>query len=491
VTRARDPYLVAGAVILGAAVLLRAYFTWRWHPALVNYSDTGIYIQDAYEGGFADPLRVVGYGIFLIPLHWITPHMLPVIVLQHAMGIATALLLFLTLRLFGAPRWAGLVAMAAVALGGTQIFLEHAMLSESLFTFLLALALYAAGRDALDGSPWWTVAAGACVGLSATVRGVGTALVVVLPLWLLFASGRVSRGAAVRAGVALVASLAVIGGYIGWRHAETGLSGLTTNGDWNLYGRVAPFADCTRFTPPDATRRLCDPIPPDRRQGRNVEWYIYRPESPAQRLFGPPYLVSEDPDANSKLRSFSLAAIRAQPADYLDAVADDLLRIVDPDHPSDGDLSYDGLIAYLIEGPEGNGRNEFVESWRQLYYPADEYHWNGISLLQDYERLTRVQGVLMAIALLLAGAAPWITPRRARRLAALLSASAFVLLVYPIAAHAYDARFVVPALGPLLGAAALGGWGAAELIRQRSARARNRSPVPPPPARSARSPQAP
>jgi hypothetical protein len=486
--RRREPEVIAIAVVLALGLLLRAYLTVRWRPAFVNYSDTGIYIQDAYLGGFADPLRVVGYGVFLMPLHWITPHMLLVVLVQHVMGLATAALLYLTVRRVGAPWPVALVPAAVILLGGTQIFLEHAILSEALFTFLMALALYAAVRAA-HGPLWWAVLTGASVGLGATVRGVGTVLLIVVPLWLVFAAGRASRDSALRSGAALAASLLVIAGYVVWRQAETDMSGFTTNGDWNLYGRIAPFADCTKFTPPAGTEGLCDPTPPAQRQGRNVEWYIYRPESPAQKLFGPPYLVSPDPDANRKLRRFSLAAIRAQPGDYLDAVGEDLIRIVDPDHDSDGDLSYDEFYGFLRDGPLRDGRNDFVESWRVLYYPGDAYHRGDIGLLEGYEERTRIQGLWMLVALLLAGAAPWVAPPHARRLAALMCVTAFALLVYPIATHAYDARFVVPALGPLLAAAALGGWGLVRLRRRLPAP--RRSGAPPPPGGSDRIPAAP
>lgn len=454
----RDPAGPVIAAVLLIGVVLRVYLTVRWHPAMVNYSDTGIYIQDAASGGFSDPLRVVGYGLFLIPLHWLTPHMLLVVLAQHAMGLATAVLLYLTVRRCGAPRLVALLGMAIVALGGMQIFLEHSILSEALFTFLIALALYAAVRTS-QGSAWWAVLVGACLGLSVTVRGAGMVLIPVFSLWLLFAVGRVTRNEALRAAAALMASLAVIGGYIGWRHAETGLSGLTSNGNWNLYGRVAPFADCTRFTPPSGTEGLCDPTPPDQRQGRNVEWYVYIGDSPAQKLFGPPYQVSPDPDANEKLGDFSIAAVRGQPGDYLDAVWQDLIRIVDPEHPSDGDLSYNQFMLFLLHDADLDDRNDFVEFWRQVYYPGDVYHWGDINSLEDWERATRVQGPFMVIVLLLAAAAPWAAPRGSRRPGLLLTATAFALLVFPIATHAYDARFVIPALGPLFAAAGLSAWG--------------------------------
>src|SRR5919197_2603733 len=180
----RDPWFPVFAVVLALGILLRVHLTVRWRPALVNYSDTGIYIQDAYSGGFSDPLRVVGYGIFLIPLHAISAHMAFVVFVQHVMGLATAVLLYLVLRRCGAPPLVALIAMAAVALGGLQVFLEHSILSETLFTFLAVLALYAAMRAA-EGPLWWAALAGVCLGLDVTVRGVGTVLVPVVAGWIL------------------------------------------------------------------------------------------------------------------------------------------------------------------------------------------------------------------------------------------------------------------------------------------------------------------
>src|SRR3569623_1563185 len=40
-----------------------------------------------------------------------------------------------------------------------------------------------------------------------------------------------------------------------------GAWGLSRNGDWHLYARVAPFADCTKFTPPPGTETLCETTP--------------------------------------------------------------------------------------------------------------------------------------------------------------------------------------------------------------------------------------
>ena len=57
--------------------------------------------------------------MFLRVLHAITPHLFLVPLVQHLMGLVAAVLLFLTVRRFGGPRWLGLVPAAAIiALGG-------------------------------------------------------------------------------------------------------------------------------------------------------------------------------------------------------------------------------------------------------------------------------------------------------------------------------------------------------------------------------------
>jgi hypothetical protein len=463
----RRPELLALFALLVVGILLRLYFTLQWRPAITGYSDSGIYFQDGVAGPFADPIRTVGYGIFLIALHWITPHLLLVVIVQHVMGLLTGMIFFLTLRRCGAPAGLGLAPAAVVLLGGTQLFLEHAALSEAFFTLLLAAMLYAAVRAWRDVAAWAAVA-GLCAGLAVTVREAGMILVPLLAVWLLLCAWRPSRHTIVRAVLALTLSLAVIGGYVAWRDADTGLSGLTTNGNYNLYGRVAPFADCAKFDPPAGTAALCDPLVPSLRHGRNDAYYIFSPDSPAQRMFGPPYRAPADRRAGAKLRAFSIAAIEGQPLDYLNAVWQDAIRLLAPDHRSYGDLSARQLIAFMLGGPDfKSGRNDFVNYWRHRYYPHDRDHHGNMGPLKTYEQLTRIQGPLMLMLLLLATAAPWAVRGDARRGAWLFASVAYALLLLPILTKGYDFRFVIPPLGPLAAAAALGGWGLTQRIRPR------------------------
>lgn len=462
--RSRPELAVLGAM-LAAGVGLRAWLTLAWRPGITGYSDSGIYFQNGVEGLFTDPFRTVGYSMFLDALHAVTPHLLPAILVQHVLGPATGLVLFATVRRAGAPPALGLVPAGVAILGGTHLFLEHAALSETVFMALLAGGLYGAVR-ASRGALAWAVLAGACAGLAVAVREAGLILPPLLAAWLALADGRPRGPSLARAGVALAVSLAIVGGYVAWRHAETGHAGVTTNGIWNVYGRVAPFADCARFDPPVGTEPLCDPVAPGARAGRDAQFYIFSPESPAQHAFGPPYYVSTDRDAPAKLRRFSIAAVLGQPLDYAEAVWDDAIRLVFPSHPSYGDLSGNGLIDFLLGGPDlRSGRNDFVAYWQQRYYPRDREHRGDLGALKAYERITRIEGLLMAVLLLLGAPAPWVVRGPARPAARLFAIVGFALLIFPMLSKGYDYRFVVPALAPLAAAAALSAAGAWSRLR--------------------------
>ena len=244
----------------------------------------------------------------------------------------------------------------------------------------------------------------------------------------------------------------------------------------------APFADCTKFTPPAGTEGLCESLPPDERLGRSPQGpgtgpggerltgqsYIYGTTSPAQKLFGPPYNVSPVPDANAKLGEWSLAVIKGQPLDYLDTLWNDSIRVVLPDHRSLGELSADENIGFLTGGPDlHSGENDFVQSWQAPLYPDDTAYHGTIAYLRDYEALTRIDGVWMLLLLALALVAPFVVPRRVRAGAILLTLAAFALIWFPIAVNTYDFRLVVPAFGPLAAAAAFGGWGCVRSVRER------------------------
>ena len=116
----RDRVLVALAALLIAGLALRVWLTLVWRPAFVGYSDSGIYFEDVVRSVWTDPIRTVGYSMFLRVLHAVSPHLILVILVQHALGLVAAVLYFLAVRRCGGPRWLGLAPAAVIAVGGDR-----------------------------------------------------------------------------------------------------------------------------------------------------------------------------------------------------------------------------------------------------------------------------------------------------------------------------------------------------------------------------------
>ncbi len=476
-----DPVVFALAAMLVAGLVLRVWLTLVWSPAFTGYSDSGIYFQGAVESVWADPVRMAGYSMFLRVLHLLAPHLILVVIVQHALGLGAAVLFFAAVRRCGGPSGLGLAPAAVIALGGDELFVEHAALSDAVFIVLIAAMLYCALRASDDGRPWAALT-GLLAGLSVWDRTAGLGLIAVIAVWLAFSRGRPSRRSLIDAGVALAVALAVIGVYAGWRSLAADQPGtLTSNNAWNLYGRVAPWADCTKFTPPPGTKGLCETTPPSQRGYVSGEVYIFGGESPAQELYGPPYAVSTVPHAMERLQEWSEAAILAQPLDYLHAVWRDTLRLFSPNAPSYGDLSADAMVAFLLYGPDRHsGANSFVESWQSELYPHDPPpHRGAIGPFKTWEAMTRTVNLWMALLLALCLVGPWVLRGRARAGMILFGATALLLLFFPILTKGYDYRFVIPAQAPLAAAAALAAWGLVIRVRERGASgARPASPEP-------------
>jgi hypothetical protein len=470
-----NPVLFALGALLVLGVVLRVWLSLVWSPAITGYSDSGIYFQGAYESLWSDPIRMVGYSMFLRGIHAIVPHLLAVIVAQHAMGLGAAVLFFLAVRRCGGPRGLGLAPAAVLALGGDELFFEHAALSDALFVFLIAAMLYCAVRASQDRL-WWAALTGLCAGLGVWDRTVGLGLVAVICVWLAFSAGRPTRRSLTVAALSLVVALSTVGAYAVWRSSAADLPGaLTSNNAWNLYGRVAPWADCDKFTPPPGTEDLCESTPASQRGYRSSEEYIYNPESPAQRLYGPPYEVPSDPKAMERMQEWSEAAIRGQPLDYLNAVWRDTLRLFSPNTASYGDLSADEMVAFMLYGHDREGTNEYVESWQSLLYPHDPAaHHGDIQPFKTWEAITRVVNIWMGLLLALCLASPWLLRGRPRAGAILFGATALVLLFFPIVSKSYDYRFTIPAFAPLVAAGALAAWGL--VVKVRSGTDRFRAP---------------
>jgi hypothetical protein len=452
---------VALLAVLAAGVALRALLWASYSTAFLNLSDSAIYVSIAQGELFSHPVHTAGYPGFMRVLHAVSSQLEFTLLVQNLIGLATGVLLYATVRRAGGPTWAGVIAAAAVLLSLDNVFLEHALMTETLFTFLLTFATYAAVRGLQGGRAYlWIVAAGVALGLAVWVRSFVILLIPAYGLWLLLAIGGSMRARIGRAVLGGAAATVVVLVYCAANAHYTGYFGLSHAGGWALYSRVAPFADCNQFTPPAGTRRLCETTPPLQRPG--PDFYGWENGSPARIAFGGP------PNGGPELSAFARTAILHQPIAYLRTVASDSLRYVDPAwgviRPYDGP-GYEVIDIDRRAGPAEANNNRLMN----LYYAPDTPHIRaGTRTLGDLQGLLRMQPLLILLALVLAGLGLVRGGRGAPRAAiALLLGGALLVMLIPPATAIWTARYAVPAAGWLAAAGALGAW--ALMARRREA----------------------
>lgn len=197
----RSGRLDLGLVLLLAAVV-RLAIALRPPPFLTP--DSQGYFLPGWELanglGFGPELRRTPlYPFFVALVVFLFGEDLRALVLaQHGLGVVTAGLTWVLGRLaFG--RLAGLTAGLGVALAGPLLIYEHYVLTESLFTGLLTLAMLLALRALRLPSRRRLLAAGLALAAAALTRPVADVLIPLLPLALLLRDRRL-RPAAVGIG---------------------------------------------------------------------------------------------------------------------------------------------------------------------------------------------------------------------------------------------------------------------------------------------------
>jgi hypothetical protein len=467
--RRAQPALVVLGLLLVAGIGVRIAYVLAYQPALVGYPDTHAYLVAAREELFWPTMQVVGYPVLLRALHAVAPSLALVVLVQHALGIATALLLWAAARRVTRSPWPGLVPAAIVLVGGDQALFEHAILSEPLFAFLIAAAVYTAARCLEAGAMRWVLATGALLGIAGTVRVAGVALVPLLGLWLLLvpAAGWRRRLAVAAAGFA--AGAAVLGGYLVVAHDRTGAWSFARNGAYNLYGRAGPFADCTRFTPPKGTAKLCESTP--RWLRSSPQWYVFDWGAPAKRYYGDPQVGGASREEVAKIGAFARAALLAQPGDWASATLTDFERYVAPWKyqrlgPTPTARDYHRLLVHPlgIDRVTPDARGWYDDAFSLApgdQARADDRIWIALG---DWQLATSIEGPVMLVLLLLIPVGLVACRGRERLAVLLVGVLSVTLLLIPVATLNYDGRFGVPVHGPLAAAAAIAALGVARRL---------------------------
>lgn len=444
----RLPWLLI--VVLAAGVALRVVTMWVYQPSVLQWID-GVRFTRIYPAGlFDDYWMPAGYPVFLAVLRWINRSLIFTIAVQHLVGLMGGVVVYLTVRRLGGSQLLACIPAAAVVLSGDSLYLEHILMADFLVTVMSLVALYAAVRATGSAHRFaWLAAAGVLAALDGLVRSPALAIAAPVVIWLLIVGpgGLRGRGTAVLAFV--LPFLIVVGAYASLATHVGKYSGLGDMTGWNLYPRVAPFADCTKFQPPAGTEALCQySTPPSRRPA--PYYYVWDPQSVSRRDF--PVTT----ETSKVLEAFAIRAIVHQPLDYLEAVGTDLVRFVDYGFggvpPEGGEAG--STVSFSNQQPALE--QALARIYARKYTDTQPHIRRGVGWLRRYDNVVRVPGWMLPVLLGIAVLGVAFGSGPARQGALLFGLSSLVLFVVPVAVLSFDYRYGIPPTALLVVAGVLG-----------------------------------
>ncbi|MBV9093897.1 MAG: phospholipid carrier-dependent glycosyltransferase [Streptosporangiaceae bacterium] len=421
------------------AVLLRADaelgYQWQaWFNDSFEYLSNTVHLS-------LDPTRVSGYNIGLRILEPFHSYAL-ITILQHLMGLAVAVMVYALARhRFGVPAWLATLAAVPVLYDGFEIELEHLIMADVPFLFLIVLAAVLLLWDP-DPSLRRCALVGLLLGIADVVRSVA------LPLLALFAVYMIIRRIGWRkVAAAIAACLVPVAGYIAVFDLEHGQLAMEEAGGVFLYSRVMTFAECSEMHVPANELFLCTIVPPDQRP--IAQEYIWDPSSPLDRL--PPSKFAPLP--NQLAENFAIRAIEAQPLDYLRTVIDDTGRVfawkryVFPNTQTYDEYVFGDKATPIPSWDKGHiGR---WDSWAAAYAhgnPNTRLVSPFAPVIRGYQRYVWLPGTVYGLILLVGLGGIVLAWRRLGGEALLPWAISFALIAIPAATAEFDYRYVLPAV---------------------------------------------
>jgi hypothetical protein len=296
--------------LLAAGLVLRVLTELAYRPALF-YIDSTRYLYNA-EGmdpvGYKGPLRAI----------LAAANFDAVAAVQHLLGLAMAVVIYLLLLRRGTSRWLAALAIAPVLLDAYQLQIEQLVMPDTWFE-----ALILAGLAVLlwRPRPGWrrVLAAGVVLGASATVAQVGEALIVPGVIYVLVAGGG-WRQALGKAGALCAAFALPILAYSTGSYLLAGQFFLSHSGVTSFYGRMAGAVDCATIRLPADERGMC---PTKAQQAHGPDWLEYADGSPIR----PYYNGLPRAEVDSRISDFDHRVLAQQPLLVLRAYGRDALKL--------------------------------------------------------------------------------------------------------------------------------------------------------------------
>ncbi|MDQ2812361.1 MAG: hypothetical protein M3Z75_10925 [Actinomycetota bacterium] len=344
-------------LLLAAGLALRAATQISYQPALL-FIDSKKYIFGtdvaSTDWGSFDPL---GYTLLVLQPVLMVADLALVALLQHVLGMAMAIALYVLMLRRGVTRWLAALAVAPVLLDAYQLNAEQTIMPDVLFEALLVAGIVLLLWQPRPGLAF-VIAGGLALGASAPVRQVGEALIAPALIYVLVATQgwrtRLLNGAA----LIFCFALPVIG-YMGYS-AVTLHYGfeLSNMGDAYLYGRAAHAADCATLKIPPDEQPLCPSVPVAAALG--VDGLVNSDYSPRVRYQPVNVRLGEMISTLPRQRQLAYSVIRQQPMLVAGDIARDSVKIF-------------ALTRNTDEGDTAISRWQFQTSYP--YYPLGITHY--------------------------------------------------------------------------------------------------------------------
>jgi hypothetical protein len=459
-----------GLVVL-AATAIRIIVVLGYPPVLW-FDDSYNYLYDAVTH-IPDEVRPNGYPFFLqllFPLH----SDYPVGLLQAAMGLAVGAAVYALLRRRGLPWWGATLCALPALFDSYELHLEHQVAADTLFTFLVVIALVMLCWNDKPSVPVMAVV-GLLIGYATIVRSVGEPLLVVVAVCLLIRRAGWCRLAALAA-----AGIVPIGAYMIWFHHSYGQYALSESSGSFLYSRASTFAKCQEMKLPADVRYLCDQTKPRYRPAASQYIWADHELWPYQDTYTPLYTaLGGDPNlrftvtVNSQAKTFAERAIEAQPVTYLRVVIKDILHTFGWDRQPDPNGDYangNGPAFQFVSGPAMTAQIPWYaskdygvdggqdEQSHVIYTAEQDFAGKGNGLgatsavapwatfLQDYQRIMYVRGPLLGIIVLIGAAGVVARWRRWGDVGLLPWLVGALLIVLPPMTAGFSYRYLLAAM---------------------------------------------
>ena len=428
-------------IVLTPAVLLRvdAELGYQWHAW---FNDSFQYVQNTVILNL-DPTRVSGYSLWL-KLFQVFHTYAIITILQHLMGLAVAVMIYALARhRFRAPAGLATLATLPVLYDGFGIQLEHLILSDIPFLFVLTLAVTLLLWDP-EPSMRRCIVIGLLLGIADLLRSVALPLLAVFAVYMI-----IRRVSWKRVAAAIVVCLLPVFAYAGAFKIQHGQFAMTDSTGVFLYSRVMTFADCNKMGKiPASELWLCDTLPPAERP--IAQAYIWTSPSPLDRMA--PTKFSAAP--NQLAEKFAIQAIEAQPLGYAKAVFDDTAmvftwkRSVFPQAATYDEYLF-GYRSLPIPDWDKSGKLGPYDSYAAAYVHGDPLtHVVApfANVIRGYQRYVWLPGTVYGLILLAGLGGMVLAGRRLGGEALLPWTISLALIVIPAATAEFDYRYVLVAV---------------------------------------------